>query len=143
MTPAPKSDAGPLEGIEVLVVEDNWHVAKSIKSWLENVGARVVGPASTLALGRVLADVHNPHVAVIDLNLGGTLAYPLITWLGHRGVPVVVVTGYSFASEVTANLDAVLAKPVERDSLIETIQAALRAVPEPRAETGRPRQDLS
>ena len=100
---------------------------RPIKRWLESEGARVIGPASGLGSSRVLADVHRPHVAVVDLNLGGCFAYPLITSLYRRGVPVVVVTAYSFAHEVTANLGAGLAKPVEKDALVRAVEAALHA----------------
>ena len=31
------SDASDLKGVRVLVVEDTWHVAKALKSWLERL----------------------------------------------------------------------------------------------------------
>lgn len=113
-----------LERSQVLVVEDDWHVATSMKKWLEAEGAHVVGPASSPNVGRVLADVYKPQVAIVDLNLGGRFAYDLISWLNSGGVPVVVVTGYSFSGEVTPNLGAVLPKPVEKTALIEAVRTA-------------------
>ena len=115
---------GVLDHSHVLVVEDNWHVASSMKKWLEAEGAHVVGPASTPSIGRLLADIHKPQVAIIDLNLGGTYAYPLIEWLNSCGVPVIVVTAYSFAGAVTPNLGAVLQKPIEKETLVDAVRAA-------------------
>lgn len=122
MSSAPADARRSLERCQILVVEDNWHVATSIRRWLESEGARVIGPASTPTVGQLLAEVHKPQVAIVDLNLGGTYAYPLIEWLDSRGVPVIVVTGYSFAGEVTPNLGAFLSKPVDRDALIEAVR---------------------
>ena len=47
-------DHSSLEGVRVLVVEDTWHVAKALKSALEQVGMDVSGPASTTAEARRL-----------------------------------------------------------------------------------------
>src|SRR5262245_39386816 len=44
-----KSDLSLLKGVHVLVVEDTWHVAKALKSTLEQVGMHVSGPAATTA----------------------------------------------------------------------------------------------
>jgi hypothetical protein len=68
-----------------------------------------------------------------------TVVYPLIERLDAAGVPVVVVTAYSFAGEITANLKAVLSKPVEKDALIEAVCAALRRAPAAAGRTRPPR----
>jgi CheY-like chemotaxis protein len=125
MIAKPTATGRALERTEILVVEDNWHAATSIKRWLEAAGAHVIGPASNTKIGQLLGDLHRPDVAVLDLNLGGRYAYPLIDWLNARGVPVIVVSAYSYAGEVTPNLGAILAKPVEEPVLIEAVRDAL------------------
>ena len=136
-----KTTAGALDRIGILVVDDNCHIGASIRRWLESEGACVIGPASTIAIARVLADVHTPRVAVIDLNLDGSSAYPLIGYLDGRGVPV-IVSACCFAGEVTRNLGAILAKPIEKDRLIKAVRAALHAVPDQPRVRGRARQHL-
>jgi CheY-like chemotaxis protein len=37
--------------LRVLIVEDTWHVANALKALLEELGASVVGPATTLERG--------------------------------------------------------------------------------------------
>jgi CheY-like chemotaxis protein len=54
-----------LEGARVLVVEDTWHVAKALKSALEQVGMDVSGPAATTAEARRLMAEQMPRVAVV------------------------------------------------------------------------------
>ena len=61
-----------LKGVRVLVVEDTWHVAKALKSALEQVGMDVSGPAATTAAAR--------RVMVEQMPLEGTLR-----WLSTHG----------------------------------------------------------
>ena len=68
-------DHPSLEGVRVLVVEDTWHVAKALKSALENVGMDVSGPAATTAQARRLMIEHMPRVAVVDVNLKGEMGW--------------------------------------------------------------------
>jgi CheY-like chemotaxis protein len=136
MAAMPSGAQRALERSRILVVEDDWHIASSMKKWLEDEGAHIVGPASTSKIGRLLADIYKPQVAIVDLNLGGTYAYNLISWLNSGGIPVIVVTSYSFAGEVTPNLGAVLSKPVEKSALIEAIRSAQEASGRPDSSSG-------
>src|SRR6476660_1642644 len=75
---SPKSDASNLKGVHVLVVEDTWHVAKALKSALEQLGMHVSGPAATTAEAKRLVAAHMPAVAVVDVNLKREMACGLI-----------------------------------------------------------------
>jgi DNA-binding NtrC family response regulator len=88
-------DHPSLEGVRVLVVEDTWHVAKALKSELEQVGMDVSGPAATTTEARRLVVEHMPLVAVVDVNLKGEMAGGLIDELHDQGISVVVVSGYA------------------------------------------------
>jgi hypothetical protein len=46
---ANKPPRSGLKGVRVLVVEDHWHVANSLKLLLETEGMEVSGPAATTA----------------------------------------------------------------------------------------------
>ena len=89
------SDLSLLKGVHVLVVEDTWHVAKALKSALEQVGMHVSGPAATTAEAKRLVAAHMPAVAVVDVNLKREMACDLIDDLHQQGVRVVVVSGYA------------------------------------------------
>ena len=71
-------DHPSLEGVRVLVVEDTWHVAKALKSALEQFGMDISGPAATTAEARRLMVEQMPLVAVVDVNLKGEMAGGLI-----------------------------------------------------------------
>ena len=56
--PQGDQERSSLSGVRVLVVEDAWHVAKAIKSTLEEAGMDVAGPAATTSEARRLTAQH-------------------------------------------------------------------------------------
>jgi len=87
-----------LRDCHILVVEDDYMLADELRAELDEAGAIVLGPAGTLesALTMIKA-APRIDVAVIDVNLGGVLAYPAVDLLIERGVPFLFVTGYDEA----------------------------------------------
>jgi len=79
----------------ILVVEDEYLIAMSLQEALESAGAVVVGPAPSVdkALKQIESE---PHIdaAVLDVNLGGMLAYPVADMLVARKIPFVFTSGY-------------------------------------------------
>jgi DNA-binding NtrC family response regulator len=88
-----------LRGRHILVVEDEYMLADELSAELDEAGAIVLGPAGTLesALAMIKA-APRIDVAVIDVNLGGVLAYPAVDLLIERRVPFLFVTGYDAAA---------------------------------------------
>ena len=110
-----------LEGVRVLVVEDTWHVAKALKSALEQVGMDVSGPAATTAEARRLMAERMPRVAVVDVNLKREMACSLIQELHDQGVSVVVVSGYAVPPVSSDKVAAILQKPFSGSELLATL----------------------
>ncbi len=86
---------GPMSGMTVLVVEDEFIVAYDMQMMLEDQGARVLGPAATLAHAHQLLEKESPTVAVLDVNLGGEFVFPLTDELRAKEVPYVFATAYA------------------------------------------------
>jgi PAS domain S-box-containing protein len=117
VTPQPAKTEG-LKGARVLLVEDEVLLAMETANHLESVGAIPVGPANTLDVGMALASSGEFDCAVLDLNLGGFSAEPLVELLKARNTPFVVVTGY----ETTEFTDVVvLRKPVNHTELVRAL----------------------
>ena len=114
-----------LMGVRVLVVEDHWHVANALKSFLETEGMKVSGPAATTADAQRLAREENPDLAVVDIHLKLETAYALIEQLHDQGVRVVVVTGYAVVPGLTEKVTAVLQKPFNGPELLRALHRAL------------------
>lgn len=86
---------GRLVGCRVLIVEDDFLIADDFTRRLLAAGAHILGPAATLDSARALCEQHPaPDVAVLDVNLRGTLVFPLAEQLERDGIPFLFCTGY-------------------------------------------------
>ena len=121
----PEADVSVLKGVPVLVVEDSWHVAKAMKSALEQLGMRVVGPAATTSEARRLAVGQTPRLALVDVNLKKELACDLIGELHGQGIPVIVVSGYAVPPLPERTVAAFLQKPFSEGDLITILRATV------------------
>jgi DNA-binding response OmpR family regulator len=83
-----------LEGIRVLVVEDEFLVATLIEDMLEAAGCVVLGPIPRVAEALNAVDQGTYDAAVLDVNLGGDRIDPVADALSRRNVPFAFVTGY-------------------------------------------------
>lgn len=115
-----------LEGLNVLVVEDNLLLAEVTKILLEDSGCRVVGPAGWLQRGLELAQDEPLDGAVLDINLHGEMSFAIAEVLRARGVPFVFVTGYEDRGIVPMAYRSAprLDKPVADEHLIGAMVTA-------------------
>lgn len=89
-----KRTNGVLDGLRVLVVEDEHLVAMALCDDLEESGALVVGPASTVENAlRCVAD-EPLDLAVLDIKLQSQMVFPVADALTGKGVPFLFTTGY-------------------------------------------------
>lgn len=91
------SDGGRLDGLRVLVVEDEMMVSMLIEDMLSDLGCEVVGPASRIEDALELVKSAVIDCAVLDVNLGGQPIFPLADVLRERGAPFAFATGYGDA----------------------------------------------
>jgi CheY-like chemotaxis protein len=113
-----------LRDLQVLVVEDSWHVANALKGLLEELGVKVTGPAATPGEAERLLAMRKPQVAIVDINLKGEMAYGLIDLLNEHGVRVVVISGYAIPQVAQSKVAAVLQKPFSAKALLAILRQA-------------------
>ncbi|HYF60099.1 MAG TPA: response regulator [Burkholderiaceae bacterium] len=97
MNTEPQTGSAPraLAGRRILVVEDERILALELTHLLVGHGALVVGPATTVAQALTLISCEGPFDgAVLDLNLGGTIADAVADRLLACDVPILIVSGY-------------------------------------------------
>ncbi|HLH48458.1 MAG TPA: response regulator [Roseiarcus sp.] len=83
----------------ILLVEDEFLLAQNLSDEFQAIGASVLGPAASLERALALIEQERAiDVAVLDLNLGGVMAYPVADALLARHIPFVFTTGYEDAS---------------------------------------------
>lgn len=129
------ADEALLRGCRVLVVEDDFLIADDFSRRLAAQGAEIVGPAATLEGARDLLDAAGSRVsiAVLDINLRGTLVFPLARHLEAAGIPFLFCTGYGedpiadCFREVTR-----FEKPLSHQAFAEMVQMIARLMQSPR-----------
>jgi len=85
---------------------------------LTELGYEVAGPFSRPPEALAAVQDGGLAAAILDINLGGTLVYPVAEELAARGIPFIFVTGYGTESidRRFANVP-VLQKPIDREAL--------------------------
>ena len=118
-----------IEGLRVLVVEDEMMVSMLIEDMLSELGCHVVGPASRLEDALALAQDAEMDCAVLDVNLGGQPIFPLADLLRQRGLPFAFATGYGDAGVRDVDRGApVLQKPFREGDLARVLGELSAAV---------------
>jgi len=118
-----------LLGLRILVVEDEFLVSVALEDDLRDAGAEVVGPFSDLAAALAGAEHHVFDLALVDINLGGTMVYPLADVLVARRVPFLFLSGYAGADlPVRFAAQRRLSKPYDPKRLVDEI---LKLKPQP------------
>ena len=83
-----------LDGIRVLVVEDQFFIALELEAMIRDLGGTVAGPAAHLDSARTLVRQEKINCAILDVKLDGNTSLPLADELIASGVPVILVSGY-------------------------------------------------
>jgi DNA-binding NarL/FixJ family response regulator len=114
------------DGQKCRVVEDEALVAMLIEDMIHDSGDEMVGSACRLTDAVALAQETQADVALLDINLGGALAYSVADVLRQRGVPIVFTSGYGAAGLIERIQDCpMLDKPFDQHSLEKAIHAIL------------------
>ena len=117
-----------LEGVRVLLVEDEYLVASLIEEMLEIAGCIVTGPIPRLAQAVDAADRETCDAAVLDVNLAGERIYPVADILSRRNIPFVFVTGYGVLPSEYADRPR-LCKPFKMADLLDTLSDIVKTAP--------------
>jgi CheY-like chemotaxis protein len=111
----------PLQGLRILVVEDDYLIALVLLELLQVAGAEVIGPLGWVkdALAVVTDVEQRLDAAVLDVNLHGEKSYPIAEALKQRAIKFVFATGYGAeALEVGYQSCPRCEKPFNPDMLI-------------------------
>lgn len=115
-----------LQGLRVLVVEDEGAVAMLIEDMLEDLGCTVAASAANVTEALRLVDAGGYDLALLDLNIAGQSVLPVAEALRSRGAPFAIASGYG-AAGVPDSLRGVpiIQKPFRLADLRAVISQAL------------------
>jgi DNA-binding response OmpR family regulator len=83
-----------LAGRRVMIVEDEVMVATLLEDVLDEEHCTIVGPFGQLEEALDAARTEQLDLAVLDVNLGGIMSFPVAEVLARRGIPFLMLTGY-------------------------------------------------
>src|SRR3954466_11981632 len=73
----------------ILVVEDEAMIAMLVEEMVLDFGSEVVRPAAKMEEALRLASDASLDAAILDVNVGGAVVYPVADLLRARGVPII------------------------------------------------------
>ena len=123
-----------LDGLRVLVVDDEADARDVVTKALDECGARTVSAGSAGEAWRLLSEFH-PDVLVSDIRMPGEDGYALIRRIrsqsgASQGLPAVALTGLAHPEDrrraLTAGYQSFVPKPVEVSELAEVIRRIAR-----------------
>jgi two-component sensor histidine kinase/ActR/RegA family two-component response regulator len=117
--------SGIFNGARVLLVEDEPLVGMMMTEVLASLGLEVTGPIASLSGAMEFAD-RKFDAALLDVNLGGELVYPLADALTANGAQLIFLTGYEPASIAAPYRRwPILQKPIDSDRLKDALHDLL------------------
>lgn len=123
--------ARPFTGIRFLIIENELMQAALLEVMLSEMGGDVMGVAFDYEQASRAIKYDFFDCAVLDVNLNGTLSFPLADILKTRNIPFVFCTAfdegigaYPHASEISW-----IDKPVQAEELRSCVRSALDASP--------------
>lgn len=116
-----------LQGLRILIVENDEMSASLLEMQLTQSGAVVIGPAASVAEALRLLEEAAPQIVLLDYRLAHhETSDPVAEALTARGIPFVVSTGMArFQLPGAFRAGGVLTKPYLTSELNEALSAAL------------------
>ena len=112
-----------LQGLRILVVEDNALLAMTVDSILRSAGADVAGPVGTLSEAERLAAGETLSGAILDVKLHTEEVWPVARILVDRGVPFVFCSGHFDPGSLPDEWSdyPILTKPTRARQIVEGV----------------------
>lgn len=87
-----------LEGLRVLVVEDDYFIAVQVEDILRTLKCKAVGPCSSVEAALTACNGGSFDFALLDMNIRGQSILPVVEVLSTMKLPFILATGYQISS---------------------------------------------
>lgn len=117
------------KGQHILIVEDDPMLAFSMELMLLESGFKIAGIAANLDTALTMIESGVSDAAILDANLAGTSSVPAAAALRARGVPFLVLSGYS-KQQLNGGFHGapLLQKPCEPELVIRALRGLARPI---------------
>jgi CheY-like chemotaxis protein len=109
-----------LEGLRVLVIEDEALIGLDLEQMLEDLGCDVVRRSDASIDADALASLA-VNAAVLDVALANGNSYPVADLLAELGIPFIFATGYESVDD-RFHLVPLIQKPFGREELADALR---------------------
>jgi CheY-like chemotaxis protein len=118
-----------LQGLRVLIAEDNLFAAMELESALLDLGCEPVGPVAQLDQALRLAQQEHLDGALLDVDLRGELVFAVAEELERRRIPVIFASGYDTDDMFPARFvrHPRLRKPFGENEIRRVLEASIGA----------------
>lgn len=115
-----------LEGVRVLVVEDEVLVAMTVEDMLADLGCEVTASAGNVDEAISVARAGGFECALLDVRLRDKDVFPVAEILSEQGIPFAFASGYGRAGLPEAfRSRPIVAKPFQTEDLAAALSTAL------------------
>lgn len=120
--------AGVLQGLRILIVEDELLVALETQAVVQGFGGIVVGPYSRVPIALRALESHPVDGAILDINVAGIQSLAIAEMLRQRNVPFIFCTGYDRDSVPLRYREVPMVdKPLLRERVVAALLQAIAA----------------
>lgn len=113
-----------MDGVAILLAEDEGLIALDLQLSLEDSGARVIGPFATVEDCLAACERQEFDLAILDVDLKGKEVYPVAERLQNAGVPFVFHTGHADRRELKKRFPTAMVcrKPTAVEDLLAPLE---------------------
>jgi light-regulated signal transduction histidine kinase (bacteriophytochrome)/CheY-like chemotaxis protein len=117
----------PLNGLSVLLLEDNMIIAMEGEHMLRDLGAAVVHTASSIARAETILGTEHLDFALLDIRVGRDTSLNFAGSMVNAGIPFMFASGYGDDAKLGDPYRSIrtVTKPYTRDSLQAMIRRTL------------------
>ena len=114
---------------QVILVEDESLVALMMEDLLNELGCDVVASFASLSPALAWLEIQKtkPDGALLDVNLGGQMVFPLAAELAAQEVPFAFATGYGALADERFASRPLIHKPVDLGKLASVVEIFAKA----------------
>jgi CheY-like chemotaxis protein len=118
----------PLAGFRFLIVEDEIMQAWQVSAMVSDLGGSVEKVAYHFDQAKAALGQGQFDCAILDFNLDGLYAYPIVEALAQRGIPCIFCTAYAESEAIFLGIAHIprVKKPVDPGELCAAALSVLR-----------------